>query len=88
MLVKVLSRSAICVVFFFPCHYNVINVSVNTSRHLVFGDGLRHPTECWAGILEAFGHPKITLGAEECDEACFFFILFAGTDLGVPRETI
>jgi hypothetical protein len=58
------------------CHYNVVNVCESISLHSVFEDGLRHPIECGAGILEAFGHPKITIGAKRCDKAYFFFVLF------------
>jgi hypothetical protein len=55
---------------------------------LVFEDGLCHPTECGASILEAFGHPKITIGAEGRDEACFFFILFSELGLMVAKKPI
>jgi hypothetical protein len=88
MLAKVSARSAIGVVFFFPFHYNVINVSKKISLHLIYEDGFHHPTECWASILEALGHLKITIGAEGCDEDCLSFILFAEPDLVVPREII
>jgi hypothetical protein len=60
----------------------------NIPLHLVFKDDLRHPTEHWASILEAFGHPKVTIGGERCDKAYFLFILFAEPDLVVPREII
>jgi hypothetical protein len=74
--------------FFSPCHHNVVNVCENISLHLVFEDDLRHPTERWASILEAFKHLKITISAEGCDKAYFLFVLFAELDLMVPEETI
>jgi hypothetical protein len=83
-LTQVFYLSCICS----ACHYDVVDVCENISLHLVFGDGLCHPTECGAGILEAFAHPKIIVGAEGCDKACFFSILYAELDLMVSREAI
>jgi hypothetical protein len=88
MLVNVSAKSFILVAFFFACHHNVVNVRENISLHLVFEDGPRHPTECWASILETFGHPEIAICAERCNKACFLFILIAEPDLMVSEETI
>jgi hypothetical protein len=78
MLVKVSTRSSICVVFSLTCHHNVVIIRENISLHLFFEDGLHHPTEHWAGILVAFGHPEVTIGVERHPEP----------DLMVPREII
>jgi hypothetical protein len=74
--------------FLLACHHDVINISENISLHLAFEDGLRHPTERGAGILEAFGHPKVTIVVEGRNEACFLFILFLEPDLMVSGEII
>jgi hypothetical protein len=74
--------------FLSVCHHNVINIGGNISLHLVFEDGLRHPTKSGVGILEAFRHPEVTIGTERHDKAYFFFILFVELDLMVPRKTI
>jgi hypothetical protein len=69
-------------------HHDVANISKIIPLHLIFKDGLHDSTERRADILEAFGHPKITIGAEGCNKDCFLFILFVELYLMVPRETI
>jgi hypothetical protein len=68
MLAKVFARSSICVFSFLLA---ITMSSMYISLHLVFDDGLHHPTERGADILEAFGHPEVIIGAERCDEVCF-----------------
>jgi hypothetical protein len=56
--------------------------------HLIFENGLRHSTKHWAGIIEAFEHSKMAIGAEGCDETHFFFIFFMLPNLEVAGETV
>jgi hypothetical protein len=55
---------------------------------LIFEDDICHSAECRASILEAFGHPKVTIGAEGYNKAYFLFILFVEPYLVVSRETV
>jgi hypothetical protein len=61
-----------------------IDISENNPLHLIFKDGLHHPTKCRAVVFETFGHPEITICAERCNTTSFFFILLAEPYLVVP----
>jgi hypothetical protein len=75
--------------FFLPAHDHYLSdKGKNISSHLFLDDSFCPSTERQADILEAFRHPKVAIGAERCNEICFFFVFFAELCLVVPRETV
>jgi hypothetical protein len=82
------ARSSICVVFFFTCYHDVIDISEDISVHLIFEDGLHHSAKRGAGIVEAFGHSEIAVGVERCNKACFFFIFLVEPNLMIVGEVV
>jgi hypothetical protein len=74
--------------FLFTCYHDVIDISEDISAHLIFEDGLYHSIKSGAGIVEAFEHSEIAVGAKRCNKGCFFFIFLAEPNLMIVGEVV